>query len=66
MPRLGENELSRISDSGCRTESGVARAAEPPVIPIQPAPAPLPSVPIGRHRGFDRSELERWLARQRA
>jgi hypothetical protein len=28
--------------------------------------APLPSVQIGRHRRFYRSELERWLARQRA
>jgi predicted DNA-binding transcriptional regulator AlpA len=27
---------------------------------------PLPSVQIGRHRRFYRSELERWLARQRA
>jgi excisionase family DNA binding protein len=26
---------------------------------------PLPSVQIGRHRRFYRSELERWLARQR-
>jgi excisionase family DNA binding protein len=26
---------------------------------------PLPSVHIGRHRRFYRSELERWLARQR-
>jgi excisionase family DNA binding protein len=26
---------------------------------------PLPSVEIGRHRRFYRSELERWLARQR-
>ena len=27
---------------------------------------PLPSVQIGRHRRFYRSELERWLARQRS
>jgi excisionase family DNA binding protein len=27
---------------------------------------PLPSVQIGRHRRFYRSELERWLRRQRA
>jgi excisionase family DNA binding protein len=27
---------------------------------------PLPSVQIGRHRRFQRSEVERWLARQRA
>jgi excisionase family DNA binding protein len=27
---------------------------------------PLPSVQIGRHRRFHRSEVERWLARQRA
>jgi len=26
---------------------------------------PLPSVTIGRHRRFYRSEIERWLARQR-
>ena len=27
---------------------------------------PLPAVRIGRHRRFSRSELERWLARQRS
>jgi excisionase family DNA binding protein len=27
---------------------------------------PLPSVQIGRHRRFYRSELERWLTRRRA
>lgn len=27
---------------------------------------PLPSVHIGRHRRFYRSELERWLGQQRA
>jgi excisionase family DNA binding protein len=26
----------------------------------------LPSMQIGRHRRFHRSEVERWLARQRA